>query len=462
MNEGEVRSRLGRVEMAIMALAILARAGAVLVLDSPHTPRSTYEHGEIAANLVAGRGFSMKFLGHFGPTSQQAPIYPLLVAGAYLAGGTETPRALFVLEMGQAILGGILVLGVMRLAWEVAPERREIRILAGLVSAVHPTLVYAATHVQVVTLAATWLVWALALSYRAGRTGRTTDVLGSGVVLGLMILTDPILALAFPALGLGMVIAEPACAATVVRLCRIGAMGLIAGVVIAPWIVRNAGIHGEFVAIKSTFGYAFWQGNCRLSEGTDKVVRGSVERALADPQATTGLAGLNQSLWRARHEAGCVDDVMLTQEDRAWLGRMPEPERSRVLWRWALFDLGSGPWRYPVLCLKRLRYFLLFDETNPKARVLAYRLAHLGLSFFAVVGLLLLPRGLAWRLVPSLVVAGLITVFHALTITSARFHIPLEPLLGLWGSCGAAPLMLNLGWRPRRIRPGRRPVCEPG
>ena len=47
-----------------------------------------------------------------------------------------------------------------------------------------------------------------------------------------------------------------------------------------PWIVRNALVHGEFVAIKSTFGYAFWQGNCKLSEGTDKVVRTSVEQVL--------------------------------------------------------------------------------------------------------------------------------------------------------------------------------------
>ena len=40
---------------------------------------------------------------------------------------------------------------------------------------------------------------------------------------------------------------------------------------ISPWLVRNYRVHGEFVAIKSTFGYAFWQGNCALSEGTDKV-----------------------------------------------------------------------------------------------------------------------------------------------------------------------------------------------
>ena len=33
-------------------------------------------------------------------------------------------------------------------------------------------------------------------------------------------------------------------------------------------------------------------------------------------------------------------------------------------------------WR---LCLRRFRYFWLFDETNPKTRVLIYRVSHLGL-----------------------------------------------------------------------------------
>ena len=50
---------------------------------------------------------------------------------------------------------------------------------------------------------------------------------------------------------------------------------------VAPWVARNYRVHGEFVPIKSSFGYAFWQGNCAASQGKDKVVRASVGRALA-------------------------------------------------------------------------------------------------------------------------------------------------------------------------------------
>ena len=68
-----VKKRL-YMDSAIIGLAIAMRVAAVLVLQSHQVPRSSYEHGEIGANLLAGRGFSMHFLGADGPTSQQAPF----------------------------------------------------------------------------------------------------------------------------------------------------------------------------------------------------------------------------------------------------------------------------------------------------------------------------------------------------------------------------------------------------
>src|SRR5713226_3836576 len=102
-----------RFSWALIILAVAVRAAAVVVLQSHTVPNSTYEHGTIAANLLAGRGFSTRFLGADGPTSQQAPVYPVLVAAAYALGGTGTPRSLLILELGQAILGGWLVAGVL-------------------------------------------------------------------------------------------------------------------------------------------------------------------------------------------------------------------------------------------------------------------------------------------------------------------------------------------------------------
>ena len=162
------------------------------------------------------------------------------------------------------------------------------------------------------------------------------------------------------------------------RLAALVVLTAAAGV--APWIVRNALVHGELVAIKSTFGYAFWQGNCALSEGTDKVVRASVEQVLDEGKSQSGLAALNRRLWAARHEAGYIDDIALTREDLKLLGSVSEPERSRILFRRAIDELRDRPGRYWQLCLRRFRYFWLFDETNPKTRVWVYRVSHLALD----------------------------------------------------------------------------------
>lgn len=426
----------------LIALGIAARAGAVLALQSHLVPRSTFEHGEIAANLLAGRGFSIQFLGADGPTSQQAPLYPLLVAAAYAIGGVETPHALLILELGQALLGGWLVAETIRLARSVALGRRSVAVAAGLVVAVHPTLVYAATHVQVAGLAATLLVATLARAYEA-RSSRVAFCVG--LWLAALMLTDPILGLVAPGAGWAMCRvgstpptdrgghrrswAEPA-------LRPIMAMGLAALLGISPWVVRNAAVHGEFVPIKSTFGYAFWQGNCRQSQGTDKVVRASVEMALNRDAAN--LRDLNASLWAARHEAGYIDDIALTRADYRILGAVSEPERSRILFRRAFHELKGKPGRYLTLCLRRLRYFALFDETNPKTRNRLYRASHLGLSAIAIFGLIFAPRDVRRRLGPTLLTVGLIAAFHALTIVSARFHLPIEPLLAVWGAAGLA------------------------
>jgi hypothetical protein len=420
--------------LALVVLAIAVRALAVVVLQSHAVPNSGFEHAEIAANLLAGRGFAVRFLGSDGATSQQAPLYPLLVALAFWLGGIRTPGAFFILEMGQALLGGLLVAAVRALAREVVPDRDRVANVAGLIVAIHPTLVYSATHVQVAAVAATLLTATLAAAFRAGRTGRPAHALSAGLLLGLLALTDPILTLVVPGIAWAMALGQG-----LRRAVRPMAVTVLASaLVVSPWIARNARVHGEFVAIKSTFGYAFWQGNCALSAGTDKVVRPAVEQSLA---AARGIARLdlrrwNASLWAARHVAGYLDDIALSADDYRTLGRLAEPERSRRLFRQALNDLRADPARYPRLCLRRLRYFLLFDETNPKTRSAVYRVSHLGLTLLTVAGLLLARPEERRRLAPTLLTVALITAFHTLTIVSARFHIPIEPLFALWAAAG--------------------------
>ena len=362
----------------------------------------------------------------------QPPSRPRFIPSSWpraMSSAARELRALLILELGQAVVGGLLVAGVIRLAREIAPGRPLVSLAAGIIAALHPTLVYAATHVQVALLAATLLTWTQALGYRVGRTG--TRALLTGILLGLLILTDPILGLVWIGVNWAIIIGR----GMRESVRPMGIVAMTAVVAILPWIIRNGRVHGEFVAVKSSFGYAFWQGNCQQSEGTDKVVRPSVARAL-ERESSSNLRAINNSLWEARHEAGYLDDIVLTSEDYQQLGSVSEPERSRILFRRALADLGADPGRYLELCFRRLRYFVLFDETNPKTRSLIYRIPHLGLTFLAILGLACSTPDVRRKLGPTIATSLLIAAFHALTIVSARFHIPIEPLMAVWAGCG--------------------------
>jgi hypothetical protein len=222
-----------------------------------------------------------------------------------------------------------------------------------------------------------------------------------------------------------------------VQLVAIALTGFTA--VVSPWIMRNYLVHGELVFVKSTFGYAFWQGNHPRSFGTDKIPLPATSDA-AEP-TVHGIRALERSLWRTRMiDTLYIDDAVLPNERIAALGRMSEPERSRQLMAEATSYIWRNPAHYARLCLQRLRYFLLFDETNPKSRVSVYRASHLTLQVMAPAGLWFSRR--AWRrLWPTILVFALVTAFHSLTIVSARFHIPLEPIQIVWAACGAAELV---------------------
>ena len=182
-----------RVDLAIIGLAIAIRVVAVLLLQSHHVPRSSYEHGEMRPICSRDAAFRCDFWGQTARHRSRRPSTRPR-GGGFAIGGVDSPSPAL-LELGQSLLGGVLVLGVLRLTRSLAPAYPPVASTAALVVALHPTLVYAATHVQVASLATTLLVWTLALAYETGATGRSRHAVYTGLLLALLALTDPILAL---------------------------------------------------------------------------------------------------------------------------------------------------------------------------------------------------------------------------------------------------------------------------
>ncbi|HVX09841.1 MAG TPA: hypothetical protein VHC22_01445 [Pirellulales bacterium] len=435
--------------LAVLTIVALAVRLAAIWLVGGREPASgiTYEHGEIAENLVAGRGFSVNFLGSSGPTSQQAPFYPVLLAVIYDLCGVDSATSLLVVQVLQAVAGTLLTLCVVWLARSLLPDWPTLAATAGWLAALYPSHVYLVTHFQVAVWAALVLTALLAWVAWSGGCHTWSKALATGLLSGGLLLIDPILALALPAVAYlswrrdrDMVVGDgrwTVFGAWAGRMGRLATIAATAALVIAPWLYRNYRVHGELVFVKSTFGYAFWQGNNPVSWGTDKIPKRSDETLRLAHDGS--IADQHRAMWDARHETLYIDDVLLKPTGYDQFAGLTEPERSRLLGRQAWDFVQREPARYARLCARRLRYFLLFDETNPKARHRLYRATTVGWLVSAAIGVLVLrPR---WRtLAPLLAIFAAVTVFHTLTITSARFRIPIEPLSLIWAAAPYATL----------------------
>lgn len=444
------RPRIGLFLLVVVALAL--RIGVVFALRTEHAAPVSYEHGEIAKNLLQGRGFSVELLGGQGPTSQQSPFYPILMTVAYALFGLESNAAVLAIQLLQCVAGAGLVLAVVWLAWSLLPDRPRVGWVAGVGAALYPTHLYMVTHFQVAIWAA--LVLTVLVAWVAASRGKQSwrHAAVGGLLSGLLLLIEPILALALPICAIFFWTGESR-RFSLAALGRVATMAGIATLVIAPWTIRNCMVHGEFVFIKSSFGYAFWQGNNPISHGTDKIPKPSAETLRNDHDGT--LAGMDRALWEARHETLYIDRVALTAEDYKKLGAMSEPARCRELGRRAWAFIANEPASYAKLCWNRFRYFLLFDETNPKAANWLYRFSTVAWLVMAFVGALVCLR--RWRQLWSIwAIFVVVTLFHTLVITSVRFRIPIEPLSFVWAATSLGRWVM---WRRetqslRIFRPG--------
>jgi len=443
--------------LAMLAgVALALRLATVFLLSGPVDERLTYEHGEIAENLLAGRGFTVHFLGAEGPTSQQAPLYPVMLAGCYALLGTGSNASLLLMQCLQCLAGVGIVLASFWLARNLVPSTPSVAWTTAVVAAVYPPHLYMVTHIQVVAWAALLLVTLLALVTSPRFAGTFRGAIVGGVLAGLVLLVDPILALALPVAALAFWrfgLKQQAIEdipldeshryfdAWRTPFGNAVLMGAVALVVVAPWLVRNRNVHGEWVFIKSSFGYAFWQGNNPHSWGTDKIPKAEANEMLHDHDGS--IAGWHQALWKARHETLYIDDVLLTPEDYRVMSAMTEPARSHYLGDRAWKFIAEEPAHYAKLCGQRLVYFLGIDPTNPKTAHPLYRGCTAVWLVLVTMGLLLARPHLR-TLWPSLATFAVLAAFHALTITSVRFRIPLEPLSFVWAGLAVGPLLARL------------------
>ncbi|MBA3469078.1 MAG: hypothetical protein H0T53_05485, partial [Herpetosiphonaceae bacterium] len=195
----------------------------------------------------------------------RAPLMPLVTAGAALISRsspawTIAPTIVVNLGLLLALVG--LVAGITRLL--AGPQ---VALAAALGLALLPSWIFYPQWVLSETLYTTLLLWILWFVLRTPPGYALRHWLAIGALLGLTALCRSSALTLVPLLWLAVAWQtrrwRPA-------LAGVAAITLALGVVLAPWVLRNALVHGGLIMVDTTGAYNLWQDNTPLDRATVK------------------------------------------------------------------------------------------------------------------------------------------------------------------------------------------------
>jgi len=254
----------------IVLIALLLR---LLVITAGHTYRITlrrdhfqfgWEMGRIARSLATGHGFANPIDVATGPTAWEAPLYPFLLAGVFKLFGIYTHAAAWVILALNSLFSALTCLAIYRIGERMfgsQPAR-----WAAWTWALFPYAIYWPVRVVWETsLSALLLSLAILLPLRLEEKPRRRDCLLLGLLWGAIALTNPTL-LSFLPFSLAWLWwrLRGRSAGTLANMALCLALGCL---LVAPWLVRNYRVFGQFVFIRDNFGLEIHMANNPKSSG---------------------------------------------------------------------------------------------------------------------------------------------------------------------------------------------------
>jgi hypothetical protein len=361
------------------------------------------------------------------------PVYSALLAGVYgLLGRSATMVAIvhtafdLVSITLLATIGGALF------------RRRVVGVLAGLGVACYPYLVFQCLTVNDTALfilelhAFVWLL--LRLRATAGKSRRSIVIAGvAGSVLGVGILTRPVLGLVAVAAMSWLVLRHPSRAI----LRGFAVLAITAMLPVGLWALRNVLVIGHPVLIATNGGPNFWQGN---NAETVAFLRAGYDVQWISPGELAGLDSRDPTA--GRHFTSAALRYLGSHP-----GRVPELVWIKLRTQWSL---DVTPRRNPATTTEPVA--LTGSESGDlvaEHAVTAYsaplfdrlgRTVHRVTWGAALVlaGIGLVARRRDWReLSLILAVEVAMTAFYVVFHPSTRYRLPGDPLLFLLSAAGA-------------------------
>jgi 4-amino-4-deoxy-L-arabinose transferase-like glycosyltransferase len=385
---------------AIVALAVVLRSALMLRAAGAFDDPDNYL--TLARSLAAGDGFMLN--GRL--TAYRPPLYPLLLVPAIAIAGTGFPWGIALLHLALGA-GTVYLTGMAARGSGLSPRRA---ILAALVTACDPVLVWQSRSVMTETPTAFLLAMALAALTVRGALG---PILG-GLALGLAALCRPSMLAGAALTIMAAFLIAPGDRRT--RLVRGALLATTTLLVMLPWMARNFAVFGEPVWTTTHGGYTLALANNTVY--FDDILNGPPGRV---------WTGHDQWLW--------WDSV-----NQATAG-MTEPQADRYLKHavWQLFRARPGDFTRAVVA--RLIHFW---SVAPAASVYAPAVRAVTMAWTLPLWLAVLmglPERTLWqwpRIAAPLAVIGLAMV-HCFFWTDLRMRAPIVPAIALIAAGAAWP-----------------------
>lgn len=367
----------------ILVLALFLRAGyAYVQINQNLFHVATFAPDSERYMRMAGHILEKGMISYDGHNLAAAdtPGFPLFLAGLRALFGPD----LIWIYLAQVVLSVATVLLVFLIGRELFSARAGLA--AAVLAAIYPMLfVFVATPLTEVLY--TFLVTAFLALYIKVRKGLPW-ALATGLVGGAAAMTRPVLAGFICLLGLLMLVRP--------GRRKLGVVLLIGfGMVLTPWIIRNAIAFNEFIPLSSRGGFEFYLGNAADSTGGTggHMIWGSDVKLPPEPPE-----GVSENTWSAQLARRAINDIT----DNPWLFWQRLPSKIWNMWRptWggaSLRNLALAGGLYVLMvCLALVCMF------RPACRS---------------------GSGILWGFL------GFHVLVHALIYGIVRYRIPVEPAL---------------------------------
>lgn len=385
----------------IFLFALALRAGFVLHKEAGMVFPDEQDYHTIARNLIE----EGEFREADGRRACRAPGYPIFLAGLYVV-GLDSPRAIYLI---QAVVGAAtcVLIALLGARWYGVRAGK----FAGWLAVIYPFFIFYTGLLLSETLFICGLAGFLLLlnmlrpEEERSRRQVLLLVLAIGVVAGVMIHLRSSFLL-FPICILPFLLFRDRPRGKV--LLRWGGMMLVIGLVLLPWIVRNACLFNRFVPTTLQVGESLYEAN--------------------SPYADGGPA-MDRIPW-----------------DEISGGPLSEVERNDFFRQRAVEHIREDPGRFLRLAVAKFRRFW-----NPVPNYGPYRTPfYLAVSAGSVIPVYVLAVcGLLWhrwsrRLLVLLSPVIYFTLLHMIFVGSIRYRTPVMPALLVLAGAGAAPFWERL------------------